>query len=154
MSKNAPTLDHIKMACRHVIEMMDAGMTENVAIRQLELLTDMYGKYRVVGHVNPHHADQYELWSKAARKAKAANPKGKYGLYLRVEHGTPRRHFAREVLAAFKKKKLTKGWMDRHCQRNWKIAVITHEEDLRLNKLKRETFSSPDERWAEARIKF
>jgi hypothetical protein len=58
------------------------------------------------------------------------------------------------VLAAFKKKKLTKGWMDRHCQRKWKIAVITHEEDLRLNKLKRETFSSPDERWAEARIKF
>jgi hypothetical protein len=32
MSKNAATLDHIKMVCRRVIEMMDA---ENVAIRQL-----------------------------------------------------------------------------------------------------------------------
>ena len=84
MSKNAPTLHQIKMTCRHVIELRKTGMTENIAIRLLEQLTDMYGKYRVVGHVSPHHADQYELWSKAARKARAANPT--YGLYLRVEH--------------------------------------------------------------------
>jgi hypothetical protein len=34
------------------------------------------------------------------------------------------------------------------------MAVITHEEDLRLNKLKRETYSSPDKRWAAAKIEF
>jgi hypothetical protein len=153
-SKNAPTLHQIKMTCRHVIELRKTGMTENIAIRLLEQLTNMYGKFRVLGHVSPDHADQFDHWSKAARKAKAANPKGKHGLYLRVEHGTPRRDFAREVLATYKKAKLTKEWMDRHCKRKWKIAVITHEEDLRLNKLKREIFSSPDKRWAAAKIKF
>ena len=129
-------------------------MTENVAIRLLEQLTNMYGKFRAHGHVSPDHANQFGHWSKAAKKAQAANPKGKHGLYLHVEHGTPSRDFAREVLAAYNKRKLTKEWLDRHCKRKWKIAVITHEEDLRLNKLKRETFVSPDERWAAAKIKF
>ena len=90
-TKNAPTLHQIKMTCRHVIELRKTGMTENIAIRLLEQLTNMYGKFRVLGHVSPDHADQFDHWSKAARKAKAANPKGKYGLYLRNEHGTPRR---------------------------------------------------------------
>ena len=43
---------------------------------------------------------------------------------------------------------------NRHRKRKWKITVITHEEDLRLNKLKRETYSSPDKRWAAAKIEF
>jgi hypothetical protein len=154
MSKNAPTLHQIKITCRHVIELRKTGMTENIAIRPLELLTNSYAKFRVHGHVSPDHADQFAYWSKAARKAKAANPKVKYGGYLRVEHGTPRRDFAREVLATYKKGKLTKGWMDRHCKRKWKIAVITHDEDLRLNKFKGQSFSTPDKRWAAAKIEF
>jgi hypothetical protein len=28
-SQNEPTIDQLKMSCRHVIELMDAGMTEN-----------------------------------------------------------------------------------------------------------------------------
>jgi hypothetical protein len=47
-----------------------------------------------------------------------------------------------------------KHWRQCHCNRKWKVAVLTHEEDLRLNKLKRETFSSPDKRWAAANIEF
>jgi hypothetical protein len=74
-TKNAPTLHQIKMTCRHVIELRKTGMTENIAIRLLEQLTNMYGKFRVLGHVSPDHADQFDHWSKAARKAKAANPK-------------------------------------------------------------------------------
>lgn len=156
MSKNAPTIDQLKMVCRHVEEMMtDGGMSENWAIRLLEQMTNMYAKYRILGRVKVDHADDYELWSKAARRAKAANPSGAYGTYLRVERGTPRRHFAREVLAAYKEEKLTKEWMDRHCDRQWKVAVITQEEDLRLNKLGRsKLYPTPDERWAAAEIEF
>jgi hypothetical protein len=44
--------------------------------------------------------------------------------------------------------------MENHCDQKWKIAVITHEEDRRLNKFKGDTFISPDERWAAAQIEF
>ena len=50
--------------------------------------------------------------------------------------------------------KLTEKWMEKHCAAMWKIAVITHEEDVRLNQLKGKKFASPDERWAAAKIKF
>jgi hypothetical protein len=154
MSKNAPTMEQLKIACRHVLELIDAGMTENLAIRSLEIYANVYAKYRVLGAATPDHADQYELWSKAARKAKAANPNRPYGQYLRVEHGT-RRHFARLVLNAFKKRKLAEAWMNRHCDKRWKVAVITHAEDERLSKGGRSILlKTPDSRWAAANIKF
>lgn len=152
MSKNAPTIKQIKIACRHVVELMNAGMTENLAIRHLELFSNGYAKYRLVGNANPDHVDQFILWSKTARKAKTAHPKRPVGQYLRVEHGTPRRQFARYVLNAFKKRKLTKQWLDKLCDKKWKIAVITHEEDKRLARSK--LFKSPEARWAAAKIEF
>ena len=84
-------------------------MSENWSIRLLEQMTNMYAKVRVFRRVVVDHADQYELWSKAARAAKAANGNRSPGTYLWVEHGTPRRAFAREVLAAFKSGHLTTG---------------------------------------------
>ena len=154
MSKNKPTIEQLTALCRQVVELMDLGMSENLAIRLLEQVANFYAKYRVLNSVTPDHADQYSLWSKAARAAKAANGHSPAGSYLRVEHGTPRRDFAREVLAAYRRGELTGEWMDRHTTQKWKIAVITHEEDRRLNKLKRQKFSSPDERWAAANIEF
>ncbi len=155
MSKNAPTIEQLNIACRHVLELTDAGMTENLAIRSLEIYANVYAKYRVLGAASPDHAEEYEHWSKAARKAKAANPDRPYGQYLRVEHGTPRRHFARLVLDVFKKQKLTKTWMNRHCDKRWKVAVITHAEDKRLSEGGRSTlFKTPEARWAAANIKF
>ena len=155
-SKNAHTIDQLNMVCRHVVELIDHGMSENWAIRLLEQMANMYAKARLFnGRVVVDHAEQYDLWSKAARAAKAANAHLPTGKYVRVEHGTPRRAFAREVLAAFKAGHLTKEWMDDHCERKWKVAVITHEEDMRLNKISRtKPFSTPDERWAAAKIEF
>jgi len=155
MSKNVPTIKQLRIASRHVIELMQAGMTENLAIRNLELYANGYAKYRIVGNANPDHVNQYKMWSKAARAALAAYPKRQVGGYLRVEHGTPRRQFARWVLKAFKERKLTKEWMDKICDKKWKVAVITHEEDKRLSKLGRSKFfTSPDLRWKAARIRF
>jgi hypothetical protein len=148
------TLDHLKLVCRHVVEMRSAGITENFAIRMLEQFANNYAKFRVLNHCSPDHVDQFTHWSKAARKAKAANPKGAPGTYLRVEHGTPRRDFARDVLEAYKAGKLTEQWMEKHCNQKWKIAVITQEEDRRLNKFKGQKFISPDQRWAAAKIEF
>jgi UDP-N-acetylmuramate-alanine ligase len=67
-------------------------------------LPTFHAKYRIVGNTNVDHADQYTYWSKAARKAKTTKHKQAYGQYLRVEHGTPRRQFARDVLKPSKSK--------------------------------------------------
>jgi hypothetical protein len=72
-----------------------------------------------------------------------------------VEHGTPRRGFALMVLELYQKEKLNKKSMERLVNKYWRLAVITLEEDARLNKIARtEIFRTPDERWAFAGIKF
>ncbi|OGI59543.1 hypothetical protein A2814_03370 [Candidatus Nomurabacteria bacterium RIFCSPHIGHO2_01_FULL_38_19] len=152
MSKNTITINQLKILCRHVNELSDAGFTENVAVRLLELGANIYAKDLIMGTTTPDYADQFPLWSKAALKAKNAHLKWKYGRYLRVEHGTPRRQFARLVLKAFQRRKLTKPWMDKLCHTKWKVAIITHEEDARLARSK--LYKSPEARWEAAKIKF
>ena len=60
MSKNAITVQQIELACRHVQEMMSAGVTENLAIRTLELFADVYAKILTGGSATPHHVDQVD----------------------------------------------------------------------------------------------
>ncbi len=155
MSKNTITIKQLKILCRHVKELRDAGFTENFAIRLLELCANTYAKEQIMGINAVDHADQFKLWSKAAIKARKAHPKLKYGRYLRIEHGTPRRGFARLILEKFGHRKLTKPWMDKLCNMKWKVAVITHEEDKYLNRLARsKLYASPEARWKAAKIKF
>jgi hypothetical protein len=155
MSKNAVTIEQLATACRHVDELINAGMTENLAIRNLEQFANFYAKMRIIGNTAPDHVDQYKLWSKAARTARSATPDRPSGQHLRIEHGTPRRHFARYVLETFKAGNLTKEWMDHLCDTKWKVAVITHEEDQQLNTSARsQLFDTPEKRWASAGIKF
>jgi len=155
MSKNAVTLKQIEIACQHVEELLASGVTENLAIRTLELFTNSYAKFRILKSVSPDHASQYKLWSRAARAAKAAHPKKALGKYLRVEHGTPRRQFARLVLTRFRQGKLTERWMNTLCNKRWEVAVITLEEDARLSRVARSClFDTPQERWEAAKIRF
>jgi hypothetical protein len=58
MSKNAVIVNQLKLACRHVEEMIAAGVTENLAIRTLELFADMYAKFKVIGNTSPHHVNR------------------------------------------------------------------------------------------------
>ena len=76
MSKNDPTIEHLRLACRHVNELIDAGVTENLAIRTLELFADNYAKVQNGGTPSPHHVNQVPRlqWSLAALKAKKNNP--------------------------------------------------------------------------------
>jgi hypothetical protein len=149
MNKNAVTIQQIEMACRHAGELMTSDVSENTAVKTLHRLIDVYCKRRLLGYMSPDHADDYQLWSRAARQAKASNPGKPYGQYLRVEHGTPRRHFVREVLAKYRVGGLTKDWLDDFCDKYWKVAVITHEEDERLRRLARsQAYPTPEERWA------
>jgi hypothetical protein len=45
-SVNAPTIEQLAIACRHVDELRKAGCTENTAVRILELLADVYAKLK------------------------------------------------------------------------------------------------------------
>jgi hypothetical protein len=152
-SKNTLTTDQLKIACRHVRELIDAGVTENLAIRSLEQFADFYAKRHCGGSVTPHHVRQVDRrqWSLAALKERERNPLAK----LRVEHGTPRREFARRVMELFDKNNLTEDAMATLIQRFWKLAVITIEEDARLNRVARsKAADSPDQRWEKAGISF
>ena len=150
MSKNAGTIEQIMIACKNFYDLKAAGVTENLAIRVLELLANSYAKYRKLGHTRVDHVSQYERWSLRAIEAERSNPGRKSGEYLRVEHGTPRRQFARMILQGFEHGHLTKDWLDDLCDRMWRVAVITHEEDRQLARSK--ACDDPEERWRDAGI--
>ena len=140
------------MACRHVDEMLKEGITENLAIRILELFVDVYSKLLNGGSATPHNAGQVEYWSLAAHKVKNHRP---YGKFVRVEHGAPRRGLARKVLDIYHKHKLDESEMNKLVKKHWKLAVITLEEDRRLNKIARsKMYKAPELRWKAAGIRF
>ncbi len=56
-SKNAMTIKHLKLACRHLDEMTASGVTVNLAIGTLELFVDVYSKLIVIDNASPHHVD-------------------------------------------------------------------------------------------------
>jgi hypothetical protein len=90
-SKNKVTINHLKLVCRHVREMREAGISENYAIRILEMFADGYAKGHFGGSASPHHVREVprRQWSVAAREVweRTRNPKAKD--LLRMEHGTP-----------------------------------------------------------------
>ena len=62
MSKNAISIDQLKLVCRHVEEMRAAGISENLAIRTLELFADLYAKLHNGGKASPNHVRQKMRW--------------------------------------------------------------------------------------------
>ena len=157
MSKNRHTIEHLKVACRHVQELMAVGVTENHAIRTLELLSYFYAKLILEGPAAPHHVSQVPRaqWSLAAKKLLAENPDAKPRDHFRVEHGTPRRGFARMVLKLYEQGDLSEQAMRRLVDRYWKLAVITLDEDAVLARVARSmVYERPEERWHAAGIVF
>ena len=152
MSINSIKIEQITIAARCMEQLLKSGMTENMAIRHLEFLANVYAKFKTLRKVSVDHVDEFAMWSAAAIRAKKENPEKKVGEYLRVEHGTPRRKFAKLVFMAFKEKKLTERWMNSHCKKLWKVAVVTHEEDKKLNKLRKLDFVTPEARWTHVGI--
>ena len=148
MSKNSITIEQLTAACRQFEEMLSLGVSENFAIRQLELFANAYAKFHVIGNVSPDHVDHYKLWSEAAIALVKENPNSRTSGLLRVEHGTPRRQFARMIYRQWKDDEISESWMEITLQKMWKVAVITVEEDRRLNKSARsKLFDNPFDRW-------
>lgn len=87
-----------------------------------------------------------------ALEAKAANPNRPEGQYLRVEHGTPRRQFARMVLNGFQEGRMSEEWLNDLSDRMWRIAVVTVEEDRLLDRSI--DLGDPEARWRAVGIEF
>jgi hypothetical protein len=84
-----------------------------------------------------------------------AIPDAKPRDYFRVEHGTPRRGFAREILKLYGTDELNEKAVKELVDRRWKLAVITLSEDQHLNKTARsQMFPTPEERWRAAGMEF
>lgn len=155
MSKNTVTVEQIEIACKHVDELLAAGMTENLSIRNLELFANCYAKLRLIGNASPDRPEHFTLWSRAAQELKSGSISRLTGRDLRCEHGTPRRQFARIILDQYRASGFNRQWLDNLCDERWKVAVITCEEDKRLNKIARSTlFERSEDRWAIAGIVF
>lgn len=154
MSKNSITIDQLKLACRHVEEMRKAHVTENLAIRTLELFADVYATLKVYGTTGPLHVDQIELWSIEAIKLRDAKPDVKAD--FRIEHGTPRRDFARKILKLYDESQLSTERMNGLVERYYRLAVITLKEDQDINKVldRSIVFTKPEKKWAAAGIRF
>lgn len=138
-------------------ELRVAGVTENFAIRTLELFADVYSKLYTGGSATPHHVRDVpkRQWSRAARRLYKGQTTLKPKDGLRVEHGTPRRAFARMVLELYDRDDLTEATLAALVAQYWKLAVITLEEDARLNTVARSKhYDTPDERWSAAGIRF
>lgn len=155
LSKNSITIEQLKLACRHVKEMKDAGVTENLAIRTLGLFADVYAKLHDGGRASPHHVDQVKVWSRKAKKLRETKPDAKPRDNFRVEHGTPQRAFARKILVLYDRNELNETTMVELVKRDYRLAVITLEEDRHLNRIARsKVLDTPAERWKAAGIEF
>lgn len=154
-SRNEITIEQLNLACRHVEELMAEGVTENLAIRILELFTDVYAKLQTGGPATPHHVSHVKLWSIEAIRVRQAIPDAKPRDHFVVEHGTPIRAFARMTMDLYRKRGLNKNTMNKLVESRWKLAVITIEENQRLNRVARKkVFESPEQRWAAVEIRF
>ena len=154
MSVNALGVDQLRIMCRHIDELLAAGVSLNLAIRTLETAVDAAAKHMLLGNASPHSAKQVPFcnWSLAARAAFDANPGRPAKEYLRVEHGTPRRAFANLVLMSARAGTLNDASFKTLVATRWKVAVVTLEEDARLSRST--LMDTPDARWALAGIEF
>jgi hypothetical protein len=61
--KNSNTIPPLALACKHVKELMAAGVTENLSIGTLALFCDVYAKFAVGGPAVQHSAFHVPLTS-------------------------------------------------------------------------------------------
>ena len=121
-------------------------------------MADVYAKLKIIGNASPDRADQFEKWSKEAVKLWSQKlkekPKPPFGRYLRNEHGFGKTRFAEKVLEKYKTDgKLGEEMMDELVDRYWRVAVITLEEDKKLDRTNT-AGKSAEHRWSDAGIEF
>ena len=163
MSKNKSTnevsIEQLEMVCRHVAKQEKVNLSENYRMRLITLLADTYAKQHVIGTTSPDRADMFRKWSiEAIRvwdKALKEDKNPKYGKYLRNEHGYGKTMFARRVVQAYENAggSLTRRAMNKLVKEYWRVAVITLEEDKRLDRTNKKKLPA-EERWANADIEF
>jgi hypothetical protein len=136
----AVTYAHILAACEAYEIMHDSGVPENLAIRSLRDMVNVFAS-------EVHHGKEVMV-SVAARGL----PKS----MVRLEHGTPRTELTRLFIVKWRAGELTADAARTLIQNHWDIAHITIEEDLRLNSLglRSKLMESPLDRWKMAGIEF
>ena len=147
------TASQVELTCQYTKALQDSGESENAYIRALEAHVDGYAHGFHKDRVPPGPYDQRRIdhWSAAATLAHARDPNVK----LRKEHGTPRRELSRLVYKLWLNSEFSEAALSELVARYWKMAVITLDEDRRLNKIARSTmYETPNARWAAAGIEF
>jgi hypothetical protein len=96
--------------------------------------------------------EQVGLWSEKALEEYSKDKKAARNLVR--EHGAPRTPFAVMILELYLSGNLNEKVMNDKLDLHYKLAVITKDEDKRLNAIRARSkmYPSPDERWAAAGI--
>jgi hypothetical protein len=143
--KRGWTFETLWLALDYAIQLEKTSMTQNFYLWELKHRIDAtyLGYTGIYAGPGGYDKDGIEFWSEAAFAAYRKDKKAK----LVVEHGSPRTEFAVLVFGLYKQGKLTEAKLRVLYDKLYKLAVITKEEDRRLND------ATPEERWREVGIK-
>jgi hypothetical protein len=151
------TFEHVLSACDHCKRSRELGAgahhTRWWLGNQLEgYARGLHGlKHNSYAHVSAVSVplDSVPVWSVAAKRAISSKE-------VMIEHGTPKSEFVKLVYDVYLAGKLTEEMPVSMIENLWKIAVITKEEDARLNGagLRSKRLESAEDRWAAVCIQF
>ncbi len=144
----------VEFALEYATKARDAGADPNCYLRELMESIDGANSarrgYYYAAQFNGYDKSTLELWSVDALQAVGRDPNVK----LRVEHGSPKAAFAVHILDLYTKGKLTEDIFNQELDRLYRLAVITLDEDQKLNDagLRSKMLETPEDRWARVGI--
>jgi hypothetical protein len=144
----------VLFALEYASKARDAGADPNCYLRELMERIDGANSARRSYYVGPAGYDKFklELWSMEALRVVSKDPNAIK--QLRVEHGSPRAAYAARILDLYIKGILTEEVFYQDLDRLYKLALITLEEDLKLNAagLRSKMLETPEARWGRVGI--
>jgi hypothetical protein len=146
------TYQVLMLGLEYAVKLRESGLLQNYYLWELKHRIEAYyfGRNALYSGPNGVPYVQIRLWSKRALEEYSDNRKNTKNLVK--EHGTPRTPFAIKILNLYVNGSLTEGVMNDNIDRYYKIAVITRDEDRRLNRIgaRSKMYTTPEERWIAA----
>jgi hypothetical protein len=153
-SERGWTYPTLILGLEYAAKLREAGLVQNFYVWELKHRIEAYylGRNNLYAGPNGIPYEQIDLWSEKALEEYSNDKKAKRDLIR--EHGAPRTPFAIMILELYLSGDFNEKVMSEKLDLHYKLAVITKEEDRRLNAIRARSkmYPSPHERWAAAGI--
>jgi hypothetical protein len=138
------------LGLEYAAKLRRSGLVQNFYTWELKHRIDCYylGRNKLYAGPQGLPHSQIDLWSVRALAEKDPRKRVR-------EHGAPRTPFALMILELYLNGNLTEELVNEMMDFHYRVAVITKEEDARLNAIgaRSKMYPTPDDRWAAAGIK-